>query len=121
VRGPSLKGALRQAAQEAALNSKELLWLFGPETSNASAFGGALSVGDARLLLRELIDSKLDSVFPLGAIPTPNRENSDLTGIRDKAALDRLSAEECAACEKLWADVAALLKKTETSTKKGDK
>jgi hypothetical protein len=30
-------------------------------------------------------------------------------GLRDKAALAELPAEERAACERLWADVAALL------------
>jgi tetratricopeptide (TPR) repeat protein len=37
----------------------------------------------------------------------------DLAGIRDSAALARLPAEERAAWRKLWADVAALLKKAE--------
>jgi hypothetical protein len=36
--------------------------------------------------------------------------DTDLAGIRDPAALTKLPAEECAACERLWADVAALLK-----------
>jgi hypothetical protein len=43
------------------------------------------------------------------------QKDPDLVGIRDKAALDRLSEEERAVCEKLWADVAALLKKSEKS------
>jgi serine/threonine-protein kinase len=42
----------------------------------------------------------------------------DLAAVRDKAALDKLPAEERAACEQLWADVAALLKKVETPTAK---
>jgi hypothetical protein len=37
--------------------------------------------------------------------------DSDLAGIRDATALAKLVAEDRAACEKLWADVAALLKK----------
>jgi tetratricopeptide (TPR) repeat protein len=37
----------------------------------------------------------------------------DLAGLRDPAALARLSAEERAACERLWADVAGLLRQTE--------
>jgi tetratricopeptide (TPR) repeat protein len=41
------------------------------------------------------------------------QRDSDLAGIRDAAALAKLPAEECAACERLWADVAALLKKAE--------
>jgi hypothetical protein len=40
------------------------------------------------------------------------QEDSDLAGIRDAAALAKLPAEERTACEKLWADVAALLQKT---------
>jgi hypothetical protein len=39
------------------------------------------------------------------------QEDADLTGIRDKEAVAKLPAEEQAACKKLWADVAALLKK----------
>src|SRR5262249_33309785 len=38
-------------------------------------------------------------------------KDSDLAGIRDEAALAKLPAEERAECAKLWADVAALLKK----------
>ena len=41
------------------------------------------------------------------------QQDSDLAGVRDAAALEKLPAEERAACEKLWADVAALLKKVE--------
>ncbi len=40
-----------------------------------------------------------------------------LAGIRDAAALDKLPEAERAACRKLWADVADLLKKTENSGK----
>jgi tetratricopeptide (TPR) repeat protein len=41
------------------------------------------------------------------------RQDGDLAGIREAAALARLPAEERAACERLWADVAALLKKAQ--------
>jgi hypothetical protein len=41
------------------------------------------------------------------------QQDNDLAGIRDATALDKLPAEERTACEKLWADVAALLKKAE--------
>jgi len=41
------------------------------------------------------------------------QQDSDLAGIRDKDALGKLPPEERAACEKLWADVAALLKQAE--------
>jgi hypothetical protein len=49
------------------------------------------------------------------------QKDADLAGIRDKAALAKLPAEERAAWEKLWADVAAVLKKAETPTKKEGK
>src|SRR5262249_43039748 len=39
------------------------------------------------------------------------QQDSDLAGLRDKAALARLPAEERAACAKLWSDVTALLKR----------
>jgi tetratricopeptide (TPR) repeat protein len=39
--------------------------------------------------------------------------NPDLAGLRDPARLARLPAEERAACERLWADVAALLARAE--------
>jgi hypothetical protein len=45
------------------------------------------------------------------------QKDSDLAGIRDPEALAKLPAEERAACAKLWADVAALLKKAEEETK----
>jgi serine/threonine-protein kinase len=45
------------------------------------------------------------------------QQDSDLASIRDKDALAKLPAEERAACEKLWADVAALLKKAEEKAK----
>jgi serine/threonine-protein kinase len=45
------------------------------------------------------------------------QKDTDLAGLRDAAALANLRAEERAACEKLWADVAALLKKAGEETK----
>jgi serine/threonine-protein kinase len=45
------------------------------------------------------------------------QQDSHLAGLRDAAALAKLSAEERAACEKLWADVAALLKTAEAPGK----
>ena len=50
VRGPSLKGAVRQAALEAGLNGGEIVALFGPDTREAPEHAGP-EVGDARLLL----------------------------------------------------------------------
>lgn len=49
IRESSLKGSLRTLARAKNLPNWELI--FGPETENASEFGGALSVGDARMLL----------------------------------------------------------------------
>src|SRR5262249_39615199 len=45
------------------------------------------------------------------------QKDKDLASIRDAAALANLPAGERAACEKLWADVAALLKQAEASAK----
>ena len=49
------------------------------------------------------------------------QKDTDLTGIRDKAALAKLLAEERVAWETLWADVSALLKKAQTPTQKEGK
>jgi tetratricopeptide (TPR) repeat protein len=46
------------------------------------------------------------------------QQDSDLAALRDKAALDKLPAEERTACVRLWAEVAALLKKAESSSTK---
>jgi tetratricopeptide (TPR) repeat protein len=46
------------------------------------------------------------------------QQDSDLAGLRDKDALAKLPAKERAACAKLWADVAALLKKAAVPAKK---
>jgi serine/threonine-protein kinase len=40
--------------------------------------------------------------------------DSDLAGLRDPSALARLAADERGACERLWADVAALLQRAQT-------
>jgi tetratricopeptide (TPR) repeat protein len=45
------------------------------------------------------------------------RQDRDLTGIRDKEAVDKLPAQEREACQKLWADVEALLQKAQPQTK----
>jgi hypothetical protein len=45
------------------------------------------------------------------------RQDSDLAGLRDAAALARLPAEERAACANLWSDVAGLLKRAEEPAK----
>jgi predicted ribosomally synthesized peptide with SipW-like signal peptide len=49
------------------------------------------------------------------------QQSSDLAGVRDEMALAKLPADDQKACTQLWADVAALLKKAETPTKKEDK
>jgi hypothetical protein len=40
---------------------------------------------------------------------THSQKDADLAGLRDAQALKRLSAEERQACQRFWADVAALL------------
>ena len=45
------------------------------------------------------------------------QRDSDLAGIRDAASLAKLPAEERTACEKLWSDVASLLKMAEDKPK----
>jgi hypothetical protein len=45
------------------------------------------------------------------------QKDPDLAGLRDAPALAKLPAEERAACESLWADVAARLKKAGEETK----
>ena len=51
IRGPSTKGALRQAAEDAEMDKTLVKRIFGPETDKASEHAGSLSVADARLLL----------------------------------------------------------------------
>jgi hypothetical protein len=45
------------------------------------------------------------------------QKDTDLAGIRDATALAKLSMDEQKACTRLWADVAALLKKAESEPK----
>lgn len=51
VFGSAVKGALRSAAVARQIASGQIHSIFGPETTNASDYAGALLVGDARLLL----------------------------------------------------------------------
>lgn len=54
VQASSIKGRLRAEAEKkcnSSLTRDEFLAIFGPETGNASEYAGALSVGDARILL----------------------------------------------------------------------
>jgi tetratricopeptide (TPR) repeat protein len=46
------------------------------------------------------------------------QKNTDLVGLRDREALAKLPAEDRAACERLWADVAALLNKAQAPAQK---
>ncbi|MGE0529668.1 MAG: type III-B CRISPR module RAMP protein Cmr4 [Bdellovibrionales bacterium] len=97
LRGPSLKGALRQAAQDKGMDKNTYLkWIFGPDDKNAPDHAGAVSVGDARLLLfpmrslkgtfawvscpfafrrlkRDLEDVGLQQQFPLSDPPSMTR------------------------------------------------
>jgi hypothetical protein len=41
------------------------------------------------------------------------QKNPDLASLRDKVAVDKLTEAERDACRKLWADVAALLKRAQ--------
>jgi hypothetical protein len=41
------------------------------------------------------------------------QKDTDLAGLRDKAALDKLPAEEREACQKLWAQVEDLQKRAQ--------
>ncbi len=66
----------------------------------------------ADLVLRK---KQLESGLPAGRTQvqwalTHWQDDSDLAAIREPEALAKLSAEDRAACERLWADVAALLK-----------
>jgi serine/threonine-protein kinase len=45
------------------------------------------------------------------------QDHGDLAGIRDRDAVAKMPAEERAACQKLWAEVADLMKKTQEKTK----
>jgi tetratricopeptide (TPR) repeat protein len=48
------------------------------------------------------------------------QRDPDLSGLRDKGALAQLTAEERGVCEKLWADVAALVKRAGRGQLPGD-
>ena len=68
---------------------------------------------DLALLTREL-DAGGGKVFPLVRQKMVHwLQDGDLIGLRDKDALAVLPEEEREACAKLWADVAALLRKAE--------
>ncbi|MFZ3071234.1 MAG: type III-B CRISPR module RAMP protein Cmr4 [Anaerolineaceae bacterium] len=51
IQASSIKGSLRAEAVDKITPTDDFLAIFGPDTGNASAFAGALSCGDARILL----------------------------------------------------------------------
>ncbi len=51
VQSSGVKGRLRAEARDAKMNPAAIEAIFGPETNNADAYAGAISVGDARILL----------------------------------------------------------------------
>ena len=59
IEATGLKGSLRSVAERRLSSQKEVIAIFGPETSNASDHAGALALTDARLLafpVRSLTD-----------------------------------------------------------------
>jgi hypothetical protein len=83
-------------SQRQALRRQALTWLRGELTLWTRLFASG-AVGRSRL----------------AQILSHWQKDSDLAGLRDKAALAKQPAEERAACEKLWGDLAALLKKAQ--------
>jgi tetratricopeptide (TPR) repeat protein len=83
-----------QGGKRVALRRQALTWLH----ADLTALGNLLASGPPQA--RPLIAQALRHW----------QKDSDLIGIRDKVALAQMSAEERAACAKLWSDVAALLK-----------
>jgi hypothetical protein len=41
------------------------------------------------------------------------QDDTDLTSLRDKDAVAKLPADECAACQTLWSDVDAMLREAQ--------
>jgi tetratricopeptide (TPR) repeat protein len=68
---------------------------------------------DVALLKKQLETGKPADRAEVRQAMRHGQTDSDLACIRDPAVLAKLPAEERAACEKLWAEVAALLKKAE--------
>jgi CRISPR-associated protein Cmr4 len=85
VQGSGVKGALRAQAN---LDKNVINAIFGPETTNADEFAGAISVGDARIVLfpvRSLkgvfayttspaVLARLARLIPSGFLPVPSTE-----------------------------------------------
>jgi serine/threonine-protein kinase len=89
--------------QRARLRQRALAWLHA----------------DLPLLDKQMKSGRPGEVALARAVLEHWRKDPDLAGLRDKDPLARLPAEERAACAKLWADVAALLKKAEERPKGG--
>ncbi len=66
---------------------------------------------DLDLWSKRLADAKPPDRQALLQVLKHWQEDTNLSGVRDAKALEKLSADEREACEKLWADVAELLKK----------
>jgi Flp pilus assembly protein TadD len=99
--GQGEDGAKLDAAARAKLRASTLGWLKADLTA-----------------WRRLLDSGPPQVRPtIVKILLHWQRDTDLTGIRDKAALAKLPAEEQKAFTQLWADVAALLKKPKEKPK----
>jgi hypothetical protein len=91
------KGAAELVASKVKLRRQALDWL----KAELAAWSKILESGPPQA--RPVVASTLEHW----------KEDSDVAGIRDAAALDRLPQEERAACKQLWADVDGLLSKVE--------
>jgi hypothetical protein len=66
--------------------------------------------GDLALWAKQLAGAKLQARATVQQTLSHWQKDANLAVIREAAALAKLPAEERAACQKLWVDVAALLK-----------
>jgi serine/threonine-protein kinase len=117
-RAPHRYNAARLAALAAAGQGEDAVKL--DDAAKAKLRGQALDWLKAELAVWSKL---LDSVPPparmqIAKVLSHWRNDADLAGIREAAALKKLPAEERAACIKLWADAAALRKKAEAQAGK---
>lgn len=78
IQGSGLKGVLREAAESKPNNKEYVKWVFGPE--EAAEHAGALSVGDARILLFPV--RSLKGIFAWITCPLAlNRLKKDLSAV----------------------------------------
>lgn len=98
----SLKGVLRDACRKRDGNGEELWAVFGPETANAEAHAGAVSVTDARILAFPV--RSLSGVFAWATCPAVlQRLKRDLAltnGISEFGNIPALQAEQAACRDK---------------------